>query len=139
MQAVIDTNVLVSGLIRPRGAPGAVLRALRDRRFVAVVSPAILEEIIDVLSRPWLRDKYAIDDQGVEAFLRLLVLRAELVEPHSEVRRCRDPDDDKLLETAVDGRADRLVSGDADLLALGSIEGVAIVDPASFLDELDED
>lgn len=137
MRAVIDTNVLVSGLIRPRGAPGAVLRALRDRRFVAVVSPAILEEIIDVLSRPWLRDKYAIDDQGVEAFLRLLVLRAELVEPHSEIRRCRDPDDDKFLETAVDGRADRLVSGDAGLLALGSIEGVAIVDPAGFLEELD--
>ena len=61
MRAVIDTNVLVSGLLRPRGAPGAVVRALRDRRFVAVVSPAILEEIIDVLSRPWLRDKYAID------------------------------------------------------------------------------
>lgn len=137
MRAVIDTNVLVSGLIRPRGAPGAVLRALRDRRFVAVVSPAILEEIIDVLSRPWLRDKYAIDDQGVEALLRLLVLRAELVEPHSEIRRCRDADDDKFLETAVDGRADRLVSGDADLLALGSIEGVAIVDPAGFLEELD--
>lgn len=137
MRAVIDTNVLVSGLIRPRGAPGAVLRALRDRRFVAVVSPAILEEIIDVLSRPWLRDKYAIDDQGVEAFLRLLVSRAELVEPHSEFRRCRDPDDDKFLETAVDGRADRLVSGDADLLALGSIEGVAIVNPAGFLRELD--
>lgn len=137
MRAVIDTNVLVSGLIRPRGAPGAVLRALRDRRFVAVVSPAILEEIIDVLSRPWLRDKYAIDDQGVEALLRLLVLRAELVEPHSEIRRCRDADDDKFLETAVDGRADRLVSGDADLLALGSIEGVAIVDPAGFLDELE--
>lgn len=137
MRAVIDTNVLVSGLIRPRGAPGAVLRALRDRRFVAVVSPAILEEIIDVLSRPWLRDKYAIDDQGVEALLRLLVLRAELVEPHSEIRRCRDADDDKFLETAVDGRADRLVSGDADLLAVGSIEGVAIVDPAGFLDELE--
>lgn len=137
MRAVIDTNVLISGLIRPRGAPGAVLRALRDRRFVAVVSPAILDEIIDVLSRPWLRDKYAIDDQGVEAFLRLLMLRSELVEPHSKVRRCRDPDDDKFLETAVDGRADRLVSGDADLLALGSIEGVAIVDPASFRDELE--
>jgi len=45
--------------------------------------------------------------------------------------------DDKFLETALDGRADRLVSGYADLLALGSIEGVVIVDPASFLNELD--
>ena len=137
MRAVIDTNVLVSGLIRPRGTPGAVLRALRDRRFIAVVSPPILDEIIDVLSRPWLRGKYAIDDRGVETFLRLLVLRAEIVEPHSEIRRCRDPHDDKFLEAAVDGRVDRLVSGDADLLELGSIEGVAIVDPSSFVDELE--
>jgi len=137
MRAVIDTNVIVSGLIRPRGAPGAVLRALRDRRLVAVVSPAILEEIVGVLSRPWLHSKYGVDETDVETFLRLLVLRAELIEPSSEVRRCRDPNDDKFLEAAVDGHAARIVSGDADLLALDSIEGIAIVDPASFLEELE--
>ena len=62
MRAVIDTNILVSGLIRPRGAPGAVLCALRDRRFLAVVSPAILDEIIGGLD---CRYNVSIDDQDL--------------------------------------------------------------------------
>jgi len=137
MRAVVDTNVIVSGLIRPLGAPGEILRAIRDRRFVPLVSSEILEEIIDVLSRPWLHDKYGVDDDSVKAFLRLLLVRAELIEPHSQVRRCRDPRDDKFLEAAIDGHADRIVSGDADLLALASIEGIAIVEPADLLEGLD--
>ena len=137
MRAVIDTNVIVSGVIRPLGAPGEILRAIRDRRLVPLLSPPIFEEIVDVLSRPWLSAEYDVDDATVTAFLRLLLVRAELIEPQSEIHRCRDPRDDKFLAAAVDGRADRIVSGDADLLVLGSIEGIAIVDPATFVDELE--
>lgn len=137
MRAVIDTNVVVSGLIRARGNPAAVLRALRDRRFVAIVSPAMLEELAATLARPWLQSKYGIEDDNIRDLLRLLALRAELVEPTSTIRRCRDPRDDIFLEAAVDGRADRLVSGDEDLLAIRSIEEVRIVSPASFVSELE--
>lgn len=55
-RAVIDTNVVVAALIRPRGAPGELLRRLRDGHFVAIVSRPILEEIEAVLARPWLRE-----------------------------------------------------------------------------------
>ena len=62
MRAVIDTNVIVSGVIRARVAPGDVLRALRDRRFVIVVILPILEELAAVLARPWLQEKYGFGD-----------------------------------------------------------------------------
>jgi putative PIN family toxin of toxin-antitoxin system len=105
MRAVVDTNVVVAGLLRPRGAPGEVLRRLRDGSFVPVVSRPILEEVESVLARPWLRTKYEVDDRVVEALLRLLALRAQLVTPADVIRRCRDPHDDRFLEAAVAGAA----------------------------------
>ena len=137
MRAVIDTNVIVSGLIRPRGAPGNVLRALRDRRFLALVSPPILEELVAILTRPWLQDRYGVVDDDVRDFLRLLALRSELVEPATHIRECRDPHDDMFLEAAVEGQAARLVSGDSDLLKIGSIGDALIVTPTAFVTELD--
>ncbi len=137
MRAVVDTNVLVSGLIRPRGTIGLVIRGLRDRRFVSIASRPMLEEIVDVLARPRLRDKYGLGDRDVETFLRFLVLRSGLVAPTVKIERCRDPRDDIFLEAAVAGRADRLVTGDADLRALGSHEGIPIVSATRFADELD--
>lgn len=147
MRAVVDTNVLVSGLIRPRGAIGLVIRGLRDRRFVSIVSRPILEEVVDVLGRPWLRETYDLDDAAVETFLRFLVLRSELVVPTERIERCRDPYDDRFLEAAVAGHADYVVTSDQDLLALTSHEWgapdsdapdrVRIVTPAAFVGELD--
>jgi len=137
MRAVIDTNILLSGLIRPRGVPGAILRALRDGRVVPVLSPAILEEIASVLSRPGLQEKYGVDEAAVETSLRFLVTRGELVEPTVEIRRCRDPRDDMFLEAAVASSADRLVSGDKDLLEIASIEGVAIVAARQIAEEVE--
>lgn len=137
MRAVVDTNVLVSGLIRPRGAIGRVIRDLRDRRYTAIVSRPMLEELVDVLARPHLRRKYAIDDAAVATFLRFLLLRGELVRPAVSIARCRDPKDDRFLEAAMEGRAERLVTGDADLLALERHGDVLIVSPAAFVGELD--
>ena len=136
MRAVIDTNVLVSGIIRPRGAPGAIVQALRDGRIVPILSRPMLEEVGAVLSRPRLQAKYGLDPAAVETVLRFLVTRGELVEPRIQIRRCRDPRDDMFLEAAVSASADRLVTGDKDLLELGSIEEVAIVSARRMADDL---
>lgn len=136
LRAVIDTNVLISGLIRPRGAVGRVLRGLRDGRLVAIASRPILEELVDVTSRPSIAGKHEISADDLETFLRLLVFRADIVRPEVAIRRCRDPADDMFLEAAVTGAADRLVTGDADLLEMGRIEGTRIVTPAVFADEI---
>lgn len=135
-RVVLDTNVLVSGLIKPSGTLGAVVDALRDGRFLHLHSPATLEELVDVLARPWLDEKYGIRSHDVEAFLKLLLLRGEQVEPTREIRRCRDPKDEEFLELAVAGRADVLVSGDGDLQELDPFEGVRILSPGAFLKRL---
>jgi putative PIN family toxin of toxin-antitoxin system len=136
MRVVIDTNALVSGLIRPGGAPGAIARALREGRLVPVLSRPMLEEIAAVLARPWLLDEYGLDAADVETILRFLVTRGEFVEPRIEIRRCRDPRDDVFLEAAVSASADRLVTGDKDLLDMGAVGGVPIVTARQMTDEL---
>ena len=97
----------------------------------------MLEELAATLARPWLQDRYGVDHEDAAVFLRLLALRAALVEPTSEIRRCRDPRDDIFLEAAVDGHAARLVTGDEDLLVLQQVEEVRIISPADFVGELD--
>ncbi len=90
-----------------------------------------------MLSRPRLREKYALQASDLETLLRLLLLRSELVVPTLTLERCRDPTDDKFLEAAVVAKASHVVTGDADLLDLGSHEEIQIVSPADFVALID--
>jgi putative PIN family toxin of toxin-antitoxin system len=135
-RAVLDTNVFVSALISPIGKAAAILKALRSRRFTLVSSPPINEEIIEVLNRPRIRDRYGLGDRIFDVSFILWEV-AELVIDLPEVRVCSDPDDDKFLATAIGGRADYLVTGDVgDLLHLGEYKGVPIVSPREFVSRL---
>jgi len=133
MRVVVDVNILVRALIKPGGTVGPVMQRLRDGAFTLLYSEAILEELLDVLSRPRIRAKYQLEDDDIETVLLLILLRGESVAPSRRITACRDPLDDKFLEVAVAGRADVVVSGDQDLLVLSSYEGIPIVTPASFL------
>lgn len=137
MRAVVDTNILVRAVIKPSGSVGPVLQRLRRRDYLLLISRATLDELVDVLSRPRLRAKYGISDPVLRAVVRLMILRGELVSPQRRIAACRDPKDDKFLEVAVGGRADVVVSGDADLLSLDPFEGIPIVTSAHFLTMLD--
>ena len=133
MRSVIDTGVLVSALIRRQGTTGEVLRLLRDGQFTAVYSTDILVEIIDVLGRPALRAKYHIEPDDIRVVINVIRLRGDLVIPTRKVTACRDPKDDKFLEAALAGKADAIVSGDADLLVLNPFEEIPILRLAEFL------
>ena len=133
MRAVVDTGVLVSGLIRPRGAIGDVLRALRDGRFITIYSTAMVVEIVDVLGRPKFQVKYHIQPDDITVLINLLRLRGDLVVPEREITACRDPKDNKFLETALAGAADTIVTGDDDLLVLDPFEEIDILRPTEFL------
>ena len=133
MRAVIDTGVFVSALIRPQGRTGAVLQALKDKRFTLIYSTDILVEIIDVLGRDNFRSKYHISPDGIAALIDLIRLRGELVIPSQKVTVCRDPKDDIFLEAALEGEAEYIVSGDFDLLDMKSFENTPILRVAEFL------
>jgi uncharacterized protein len=125
---VIDTNVFVSGLISEAGSPATILRAIRNKKVIHVVSDLIVEEYLRVLEYPRIRKFKKITDAFVADIAAYLIYRTERVELVSRIRLSRDPADDVFLETAVDGRADLLISGDkTDLLALRVVEDIPIV------------
>ena len=132
-RAVLDTNVFVSGLINPKGPPATILRALRSKRFALVSSPPINEEIIEVLNRPWIRDRYGLADRIFDVAFILWELSDLVIDPPN-VRVSSDPDDDKFVATAVAGGADYLVTGDVvDLLRLRKCGEVTFISPREFV------
>lgn len=135
MRAVLDANVVASALIRPAGPPGRIIqRFLRDRAFELVLSPAILDEVGRCLRYPRVRKRVRLSDDELELWVGGLALAAEVV-PDSEgpVRIVEDPDDDKYLAAALEGRAGFVVSGDRHLLALREHQAVRIVSPRHYL------
>jgi putative PIN family toxin of toxin-antitoxin system len=138
VRAVVDTNVLVRAVIRPQGTVGPILTRLRERAYVLITSEELLAELVDVLGRPHIRLKYHLTDEDVTTILVLLQLRGETVSPGRRIYACRDPKDDKVLEAAVAGNVDVIVTGDQDLLVLDPFEGMAIMTPARFLALLDQ-
>ena len=85
MNAVIDTNVWVSGLINRNGMPARVLHAYRDLRFTVVTSEPLLEELMQVLRRPKIVRKYGVTDEDVQALQELLKRHAVVVPIHHTV------------------------------------------------------
>ena len=127
---VADTNVLISRLLLPNSVSGrAISRAVDAAQLM--VSEATLAELADVAGRAKFDPYVSIADR--QAFIRLLGGIAELVPIVRTVRACRDPGDDKFLEVAVNGRADLVITGDRDLLALDPFMGVSILTPAAYL------
>jgi putative PIN family toxin of toxin-antitoxin system len=133
LSAVLDTNVIVSGIISRAGAPSEVLTAWRDRRWNLVTSLGILREVERVLTLPKIARRYAITGQDATDAIRLLKARAAVVPGTFTIpRTARDPDDDHILACAIEGHADHLVTGDQDLLALERFQGIPIISPRAF-------
>lgn len=131
---VLDTNVLVSGLLFSDSVPGrAVDHAIVDGTLVA--TDATVDELITILLGPKL-DKFASRATRQLALDRMLPLLT-IVAATRVIRACHDPKDDKFLEAAVNGSADAIVSGDKDLLVLHPFAGIAIVSPAAYLSGLE--
>jgi putative PIN family toxin of toxin-antitoxin system len=133
LRAVIDTNVLVSALIRRQGVSGQVLRHLRNGSFTILYSVPLMVELVDVLSRPHIQSKYHVQSDDIIALINVIRLRGELVSPNQMVEACRDPKDNRFLEAALEGKADMIVSGDADLLELREFKAIPILSVAEFL------
>ena|SRR5882762_4759966 len=129
MRIVLDTNVFVSAVLKANSLPFVVVRWI-ERQGGMLKSVATEDEILRVLERPHIA---AVTAPSFCAGLRTLLAGAELVDITEHIAACRDPKDDKFLELAVSGRADLLVSGDQDLLALNPFRGIPIVTPAAFV------
>lgn len=126
---VLDTNVYVSAFTFPRGVPWHVWRHALHRRYRLLVSPAIVREVTRIL-----REDFHWEERQLRRRLKLLVRLGEMVTPQTTLHVItNDPDDNRILECAVEGQAHLIVSGDRDLRRLKVYQGIPIVTPTDFL------
>src|SRR6516162_9212764 len=122
MRVVLDTNVLVSAALKQQSMPG-MAALLVERRGGLLKSRATEHQLFEVVARPRLA---SLIDPETQAWLKKLMAAAELVAISERITACRDATDDKFLELAVSGRADLIITGDADLLALNPFRDIPI-------------
>ncbi|MGH2870638.1 MAG: putative toxin-antitoxin system toxin component, PIN family [Solirubrobacteraceae bacterium] len=135
MRAVVDVNVLISGVLSAKGHSAEILRASRDGQFELIISELLLAELKRTLAYPKLRKRIA--PEKAAAFVNWVRDYARIAEDPASPPPVgsRDPDDDYLLSLAISGRA-YLVTGDQDLLVLSN--DFPIVTPAQFATKLRE-
>ncbi len=130
MRAVLDTNVLISGVIAT-GVPHELLVRGFDQEYQIVVSIETLTEFRETLLK--YPERFQLSEAEVQQEVETVRYFAEFVDPDESITAVRpDPDDDKFLEAAVAGAVDYLVSGDTHLLNLESFRGIDIVEPRTF-------
>ena len=136
MRAVLDTNVVVSGLLW-RAAPRQVLDAARDKRLTLHTSSVLLDELAEVLSRPHLASVIAANYASPAFLMQRYAMLAQLVIPAQTARVvAADIDDDAVIACALAAQADLIVSGDAHLLNLKHYQGMRIIDAAEAVRSL---
>lgn len=130
-RVVIDTNVLVSAFLSRTSVPAEAFdHAIQHDQPLA--STATMRELIRILKSP--RFDPFVSAEHRDALLVRFAPLVEMVEVVQPVHVCRDADDDRVLEVAVNGMADIIISGGKDLLALDPFRGVRIVSPRAYLD-----
>ena len=137
MKAVLETNVIISAASNPRGTPAKVLEAWEREEFDWVISWALYFELKGVLERRSVSRFVSWGPDQTERLLASLRGFGRWVEPATELHvMTADPDDNRVLEAALEGRVDFIVTGDRHLLELREHEGTRIVSPIQFLADL---
>lgn len=141
---LLDTNVWISAFINPTGSPARVLTAFLERRYVLVIAHTLIAEIEDVLQRPHIARRLRMNHDLIRRFLDDAQQHSIEVYPSGHLHLCRDPKDDFILEAAILGNVQYLVSRDDDVkrdldltLRLAN-QGVTVLSVAQFLAILDE-
>ncbi|MBI3709039.1 MAG: putative toxin-antitoxin system toxin component, PIN family [Proteobacteria bacterium] len=139
MRLVLDTDVVVAAMRSPRGASAAILRAARHGRATLLTSVPLAMEYEAVCSRAEHRLAAGLTEDEVAVFLDAVIAVAEPVETHFLWRpQLRDPGDEMVLEAAINGRADALVTFNArDFGATPSGFGIALLAPRVALERIE--
>lgn len=133
MRAVLDANVVISATLIRGGHEDRIFRAWQRGDFESVTSPQILEEMGRALFYDKLLKFRWMSEEEVVSLLQAFARESVIVSGRVKVKASRDPEDDKFLAAAVEGRAEYVVTGDRDLLDLERYTDVEILRPAEFL------
>jgi len=132
LKVILDTNIIISGLLKTSSNCRKIINKLSENKFTLIISPTILEEFIDVTSRP--KFHKIINRETAEKLMELIKNQAFFVNPSKKVSIIKnDLDDNMFLEAALEASANFIISGDEDLLALGAFHKTKIIPPKEFL------
>lgn len=129
MRVVFDTKILVSALVFPDGHGEAALQRIIEEQDALILSKPILDELLGILARKFSRD--AEELARVAVFMSTV---ATFVNPRRKLRIVKDEPDNRVLECALTGRAQAIVTGDRALLALELFRGVRLLSPREYLE-----
>lgn len=133
LRAVVDTNIFVSGTISSHGIARKILDAIRSGQFILVTSEGINDEILEVLHREHIYEKYGLTENIINDICALLYEGSELTQGLYVVENIvSNADDDKFLACALEGKADYIISSDEHLLSLKYFHGIQIVNAVNF-------
>lgn len=130
MKVVVDTNVLVAGLLSPFGPPGEIVRMIASGTVSVCIEARILTEYADVLGRP----KFHFDVEQVRVLLEQIRLDGLSVAGTPLASRLPDPTDEPFLEAALAGDAACVITGNSKHFPASKRQGMAVLSPAEFLD-----
>ena len=135
MRIVLDTNVLVSAFISKLRHSARILDLVSMfEEIQLVLSESILDEFEDVLSRDEVKERFGYSDRDIEFLAQSAREISTIVEARSGFKIVKqDPKDDVVLNTAYDGKADYIVSGDHHLQNLKNLRGIKIVNPRQMM------
>lgn len=141
LRIVVDTNIFISAAFRkPPSLPHAIYESIKSQNCILITSPAILEEIEDVINRKEIAKRTEMNQAQRKKFIKDLIDITLIVTGEGDQNIIKDdPDDDKFLYTAADGNADYIVSGDHHLLDLKEYNGIPILSPKDFLETLEKE
>jgi putative PIN family toxin of toxin-antitoxin system len=129
---VVDTNVFISAFLHPERPLFQILQQATQGRYQLLTSPPIVQEVGRIL-----RERFEIADRMRIGRLKVLVKAAEMITPLITLNVITaDPPDNRILECAIEGKADLIVSGNRHLLKLKIYEGIPVVRPTDFLRSL---
>jgi putative PIN family toxin of toxin-antitoxin system len=129
MRVDFDSNVLIAALLFPEGRAASAVENILDGSDELVLSPPILREILSVLARKFSRDREELSRVAV-----VLGEMGEIVNPSRRLTVFRDEPDNRILECAVEGKADVIVTGDKAMLGFGEYGGIRLITLAEYLD-----
>lgn len=138
LSAVLDTNILASGVLTSSTIPRQIIGLWRKGFFKLFISKFIIDELKETLNKPYF--KRLIKKYDVEKFFELLETDAILVRLTERIEgTATHPEDDFIIATAINARADYLVTGDIQLQNLKQFEGIKIVSPRIFSEIIEDE
>ena len=127
VKVILDTNIIISG-VGFGGKPRRILHLILDDKIKAITSPVLLAELEDVITKKFQKLAY-----NFELISRQIKRRLTIVKPRKSIFVVKDDDDNRVLEAAVEGSCQYIITGDKDLLGLVSFRGIKILTADEFL------